>query len=117
MAIASKDAPDWIRERSSTASFSVGTAIRLRPRRAVCEPADVAVARQETRMMSDERFHFMKDDISRRCRLILIMQNTGINALPAGAIFLRRKCQAYALLLGRPWTRPRSLIAPPSSVR
>jgi hypothetical protein len=81
MAIASKDAPDWMRERSTTASLSVGTAIRLRPRRAGCERTGAAVARQDARMMSEERFHFMTDDISRKVRLILFKQSTGINAL------------------------------------
>src|SRR5215471_15001396 len=63
MAIASNEAPDWIRERSATASLSVGTAIRLSPRRAGCERTGAAVARQDARRMSGESFHLMTNDI------------------------------------------------------
>src|SRR5438552_16711374 len=66
MAIASKEAPDRIRERSATASLSVGTAIRRRPRRAGCERTDAAVARQDARRMSGKSFHFMTNAFPER---------------------------------------------------
>jgi hypothetical protein len=66
MAIASKEAPDWIRERSAIASFSVGTAIRLNPRRAGCERTEAAVARKDARKMSDVSFHLITNDINRK---------------------------------------------------
>src|SRR5262247_978126 len=79
MAIASNEAPVRIRERSATASLSVGTEIRLRPRRAGCERTKVAAARQSARTMSSEGFRFMTNHVFPEGRLILLKQNTGIN--------------------------------------
>jgi hypothetical protein len=58
-AITSNDAPDSILERRSTASLSVGTAIRLIPRLACCGRGEAAEARQEAKRMYEQSLHFM----------------------------------------------------------